>query len=199
MAQKNLNYTETAKILGKELSMLGTAFLWVYAHYALKRAFFFSILKCPNYFNMPFKRKDVNPLYSIRWGNGIKVVYPGVKLMMRAYNKEMLRHPFFRTLTTRKVFKKISYEKTFSKMNKVLNLNNTFRSNKKIKKKRKELVNINKKMARRNNIWAKTTGAGYLSHKPALMFKKGTFKKSNRVDSFIALLPGRSNKLRNRW
>jgi hypothetical protein len=200
MAQKNLSYTETAKILGKELNMLGTAFLWVYAHYALKRAFFFSILKCPNYFNIPFKRKDVNPLYSIRWGNGIKVVYPGIKLMMKAYNKEMIRHPFFRTLTTRKIFKKVSYEKTFPKMNKVLNLNNVAtRDNKKINKKKKEFININKKMARRKNIWAKTTGAAYLSHRPLLMFKKGIIKKSIRIKPFIALLVSRSKKLRNRW
>jgi len=41
MSEKNLNYTETLSILKKELEILGTAFLWVYAHYALKRAFFF--------------------------------------------------------------------------------------------------------------------------------------------------------------
>jgi len=142
---------------------------------------------------VPFKRKDVrNPLYWVRWGNGIEVVYPIVKLLVKSYHKELLRHPFFRTLTVRKPVLRFDYEKVFPDLNKLLTTDTNAHNSSNA---------VVKRPIRRNNIWSKMTGAGYIAHRPHLIFnrvKSAKFNGLTRIRKHYNSLSLRSKKLRNR-
>jgi len=140
-----LNYDETVLLLEKEIELEGLAFFRVYGHLALKRVFFFSILRCQSYLNVSFKIKGMREDINIRWGNGVKYAYPIVAIFFSVLKNELYRHPFLRRTKQRRRQTPIAYHPTNAR------------------------PVLDRQIYRNNNVWTSMMSGGYLAGKPAIL------------------------------
>jgi len=97
----SLQFGESLDVLEGRIHVEALVFFRAYTHYAIKRAFFFSILRCDHFFNVAFKIKGLREAIAYRWGNGINYTYPLVSTLFSLFHKEIFRHPFVRNLKLR--------------------------------------------------------------------------------------------------
>jgi len=97
----SLQLGESLVVLEGRIHVEALVFFKSYTHYAIKRAFFFSILRCDHFFNIAFKIKGLREAVAYRWGNGVNYTYPLVSTLFSLFHGEIFRHPFVRNLKLR--------------------------------------------------------------------------------------------------
>lgn len=138
-----LSLDETIYLMQKEIELEAMVFFRAYSHWALKRAFFFSLLRCQNYLNVSFKIKGMREDISIRWGNGANFPYSIVRIFFATIRNELHRHPFIRHTKFKKP-DSVFYRKGLPKR-------------------------VAANYSGNNNIWATLMGGGSLAGRPGLL------------------------------